>query len=302
MRDHLLKLMREEVGLPVLPEVLIRLDKELRNPEVEVKSVASVIAMDPVLAGQVLRMANSAYYSRGGAPIASPSAAVMRLGIRTVHGLVYALSLPRAFPQRPQGSAFSHTQFWKHSLAVGAFAQGLARHIKLPAASQDLVYFAGLVHDVGALLMLTLIPQEYSAFLNALESMDQDQEFPGKQDTSDLSIREFSQFGISHAELGALFLEERWKMEQPLIRIVKEHHQPDWSDPSLLKEVMIVHLADGVCASTGASWDSLSPQNLPFLETVWERLEISLDDVDLLLEQMHSSLDQANALLNATAG
>jgi HD-like signal output (HDOD) protein len=221
----------------------------------------------------------------------------MRLGIRTVHGLVYALSLPRSFPSQPEGSTFSHSRFWKHSLAVGAFAQALAKHIKVPQASQDLVYFAGLVHDVGALLMLTLIPKEYSAFLN--DPVSPLQEFPGKQDTSDLSIHEIEVFGISHAELGSIFLEERWKMEAPLVRIIREHHHPDWSDTELLKETMVVHVADGICASTGAAWDARSPQNLPFLEPVWDRLEISLDDVDVLLEQMHTSLDQAQALLSS---
>lgn len=297
MRDHILRLMREEVGLPVLPEVLVRLDKELRDPGVEIKSVASIIAMDPVLAGQVLRMANSAYYSRGGAALSNPSAAVMRLGIRTVHGLVYALSLPRAFPQQPEGSPFSHGQFWRHSLAVAAFSQALAKHLGLPQASQDLVYFAGLVHDVGALLMLSLIPQEYSIFLRALEEASL--EMPGKPEDSDFSLRELQSFGITHSELGALFLEERWKMDASLVHVIKEHHQPDWNDAELLQEVMVIHVADGVCASTGASWESLSPQNLPFLEPVWDRLGISLEDVDLLLEQMRSSLDQAQALLSS---
>jgi HD-like signal output (HDOD) protein len=297
MRDHIVKLMREEVGLPVLPEILVRLDRELRNPDVDVKSIASIISMDPVLAGQVLRMANSAYYSRGAAPQSNPAAAVIRLGIRTVHGLVYALSLPRAFPKQPAGSPFSHAQFWKHSLAVAAFGQALAKHLKLPQASQDLVYFAGLVHDVGALLMLSLVPHEYSAFLRELETAAA--ELPGKPEDSDLSLREIDRFGISHSELGALFLEERWKMEAPLVRIVREHHQPDWNDHELLREVMVIHVADGVCASTGASWEILSSRNLPFLEPVWDRLGISLEDVDLLLEQMHASLDQAQALLSS---
>lgn len=296
MREELLKRMREDVGLPVLPEILLRLDRELRNPDIDAASVASIISMDPVLAGQVLRMANSAYYSRGGGTVANVSGALMRLGVRTIHGLVYALSLPKTFPRNARGRSFSHAQFWKHSLAVAAFAKALSRHLKMPQASQDLVYLAGLVHDVGALLMLSILPQEYTDFLIALES-------PGEaevldRDEADLSLREIRAFGIDHAELGALFLEERWKMAPELVQIVREHHRPDWNRADLLQEVMVIHVADGVCSSAGTSWESLSSRSLPFQDLVWDRLGISLQEVDVLLEQMQTSLEQAQALLS----
>jgi len=295
MRDMLLEKLRTDVNLPVLPEVLVRLDKELSDPEVEVRSISSIIGMDPILAGQVLRMANSAYYSRGGAALTNSGAAVMRLGIRTVRGLVYALSLPRMFTSPARGQAFSHSMFWKHSLGVGAFSQALGRKLGIPAASQDLVYFAGLVHDVGALLFLALIPEKYDAFLASLEK--EGEESVLKPQDFNLAIKETEVFGISHCELGATFLEERWKMEPALVELVRDHHSPDWNRQELLRESLIVHVADGVCSSVGASWESASRQSLPFLAPAWEHLEISLDDVNELLEQMQASLDQAQALL-----
>jgi HD-like signal output (HDOD) protein len=296
MREELLKRMREDVGLPVLPEILLRLDRELRNPDIDASSVANIISMDPVLAGQVLRMANSAYYSRGGGTVSNVSGALMRLGVRTIHGLVYALSLPKTFPRNAKGRSFSHSQFWKHSLAVAAFAKALSKHLKMSQSSQDLVYLAGLVHDVGALLMLSIVPQEYTDFLTELEAPKESE--PLSREDADLSLREIRTFGIDHAELGSLFLEERWKMAPELVQVVREHHKPDWNRTDLLQEVMVIHVADGVCASAGASWESLSTQTLPFQDLVWDRLGISLQEVDVLLEQMQTSLEQAQALLS----
>jgi HD-like signal output (HDOD) protein len=295
MREELLEKLRSDVNLPVLPEVLVRLDKELSNPDVEVRSISSIISMDPILAGQVLRMSNSAYYSRGGAALTNTGAAVMRLGIRTVRGLVYALSLPRMFDSPVRLHAFSHAMFWKHSLGVGAFSQALGKKLNISTASQDLVYFAGLVHDIGALLFLALIPEEYDAFL---ASFDQGpDEAVLKPQVFNLAIKETEAFGINHCELGAIFLEERWKMDSALVELVRDHHKPDWNRDAFLRESLIVHVADGVCSSTGASWEIASQQSLPFLAPAWEHLEISLDDVSELLEQMQASLDQAQALL-----
>jgi len=295
MREEILAQMRANVQLPVLPEVLVRIDQELSSVDVDVRSIASIIGMDPVLAGQVMRMANSAYYSRGGAALTNPGAAVMRLGIHTVRSLVYALSLPGMFPVSVKDSPFSHAAFWKHSLGVASFAQALAKRLKMPPASQDLVYFAGLMHDVGALLFLSLLPKEYSKLLSELPDPSSQ---PTKPEETELSAREEARFGIAHPELGAIYLKERWKMDGALIRLVREHHRPGWNEEEGLPEVLVVHVADGICSSSGAAWDRSAESQLPFLEPVWERMGISLEDVEELMSEMQGSLSQAQALLS----
>jgi HD-like signal output (HDOD) protein len=296
VRDEILAQMRANVQLPVLPEVLVRIDQELSSVDVDVRSIASIIGMDPVLAGQVLRMANSAYYSRGGGVLTNTGAAVMRLGIHTVRSLVYALSLPGIFPVSAKASPFSHAAFWKHSLGVASFAQALAKRIGMPPSSQDLVYFAGLMHDVGALLFLSILPEGYSAFLT--ETWDAPTSRPTKPEDSELSRREEERFGISHPELGAIYLKERWKMDGALVRLVREHHRPGWNEEEGLSEVLVVHVADGICSSSGAGWDRNAESQLPFLEPVWEHMGISLEDVDELMTEMQGSLSQAQALLS----
>ena len=118
-REEVLRLLlREDVGLPALPEVLTRLDRMLRDPDVDLRAVAEIAGTDAVLAGQIVRMANSAYYSRGGSPVTGLASAIHRLGLRALRGLVYAMALPRAF----KGGNFPARLLWRHSLAVAALS------------------------------------------------------------------------------------------------------------------------------------------------------------------------------------
>lgn len=296
-RLEILKRLEGDVSLPALPEVLSKLEGVLADPDCDVRDVAKLVQTDPVLSGQLLRMANSAYYSRGGLPVANLQAAIQRLGSRAVRGLVYALTLPRLFQG---GGRFPHRALWKHSLAVAGMSAELVTVLGGSASERDLAYLAGLVHDIGAMLMAHLDPG-YVAFLERSVAR---REVEG-WDERDLADLETQEFGIDHAEVGAIFLADRWRSPQPVPRLVRHHHGLGWEttaeDPEVRRLVAILHVANGVSNHAGIGWDGLPTEGLAFRESAWEHLGLELSTVDSLVARMSSSVEHAETLLSAGA-
>lgn len=293
-REEILRRLQGDLSLPAFPDVLARLDGLLADSEVDVRDVARLVQTDSVLAGQILRMANSAYYSRGGAQVANAQAAVQRLGLKAVRGLVYALTLPRLF----QGGDFQYRALWKHSLAVAALSAELVVFVGGGAAERDLAYLAGLLHDIGA-LVLARIHDGYGAFLARCVELHDSSGW----DERGISDLEREEMGIDHAEVGAVFLAERWKTPHPVPLLVRHHHDLGWSDPAadaMLHRLMaILHVANGVCGHVGMAWDNLPTEGRAFSESAWESLGLDLATVDALMARMASSVEHAETLLSA---
>ncbi|MBK8801368.1 MAG: HDOD domain-containing protein [Fibrobacteres bacterium] len=290
-RDLLLARLGDGTGLPALPEVLMRLDRELSDPDVDLRRIGELAATDAVLAGQVIRMANSAYYARGGASITSIGPAIQRLGLRALKGLVFALTLPRAFPA---GSTFPTRALWRHSLAVAALAGSLCEELSLSLAQKDEAWMGGLIHDIGALALATLAPNEYQHLLDRLTQ--------NATDGIDSEIAEIERevFGIDHAEFGAIFLRENWRMPDPMPQVAAHHHDlggMDLPNAGLVSTIHIVHVANGICSGFGAGWNRGCPPGKAFRNSAWDSLGLSLDRVEDLVGRAMSSLDFAETLL-----
>lgn len=294
-REEILDRLREDFGLPALPEVLLRLDQELRDPEVDLRKVTELASSDQVLAGQVVRMANSAYYSRGGARLTGLSPAVQRLGLRALRGLVFALTLPRMF--RNSTGEFPIKDLWRHSLAVASLASGIAEALGLPASVREEAWLGGLVHDIGALALSSIAGIEYDLLVSGSRRTEPDWTGSG------ICSLEAGAFGIDHAEAGGIFLRDRWRMPEPIPEIAFRHHDlgslgglPKSSEQSTIH---LVHVANGICSSFGASWNAGNPRGEEFREEAWEALGLDLEKVEDLVGRTRASLDLAETMLSA---
>lgn len=294
IREEIIRRLQGDLSLPAFPEVLAKLDGVLADPEVDVRDVVRLVQTDSVLSGQLLRMANSAYYARGGSQVANLQASIQRLGLKTVKGLVYALTLPRLF----SGGTFPHRALWKHSLAVAALSGEIVSLTGGGTAERDLAYLAGLLHDVGA-LVLSRIDDGYGMFL----ARAADLHGKGEWDERDISELERAEMGIDHAEVGAIFLAERWRSPHPIPILVGHHHDLGWADASAdgvsHRLMAILHVANGVCNHGGIGWDDLPTEGRAFRESAWESLGLDLAAVDALLERMLASVEHAETLLSA---
>ncbi len=132
--------------LPALPRSLDAILRELERREATTWSVGAIVASDPVLAGRILRMARSGFYSRG-REVTRAEEAVARLGLRTTRNLALAAAVRQLKP--PPHLAYDGRGFFLHCFCTAQVATAMARNHGL---DRDLLFLAGLMHDVGLLL------------------------------------------------------------------------------------------------------------------------------------------------------
>ena len=143
----------DEVDLPSLPEVAVRVNQALSNPEQDFHSLAIEIQADPMIAARVIQVANSALYHPG-QYIESIQIAVSRIGLKALQAIVMSVVLRNLFVPRSHLIHKRAIAFYAHSIRVGAICYILARH--LDEFEQDHAFLAGLLHDVGVMPILAL--------------------------------------------------------------------------------------------------------------------------------------------------
>jgi HD-like signal output (HDOD) protein len=138
--------------LPSLPDVAIRVGRAMRNETSDARTLAKIIQTDPVITTKLIRAANSPLYA-GVAPVDSCSAAVVRLGAKTTHKLVFSFALRQLFNTRSALLKTQMRQLWEHSVKVSAICYVLA-HITRKFNPEHAL-LAGLLHDIGTVAILS---------------------------------------------------------------------------------------------------------------------------------------------------
>jgi HD-like signal output (HDOD) protein len=286
-------LSKDKVKLPALPEVLVRLRTELACEDPDLRRIESLVLADPVLSGQVLRMAGSAHYSRG-TPLTDLRTAIGRLGLRTLEGILYALLMPSLFGVRRGG--IDMKAFWKHSFTVASFATAIGRRVGLGAEPLTQLWMAGLMHDLGALILLQVIPVEYPRFLAAVHKLDQ-QGLLGNSRLDELERRNFS---IDHAELGAQFLVKLWAIPPQIAMCIRYHENPGWTmeEEETLRTVVPIHLADLLASHLEADWSPLRLPFHPIEDPGWAKLGLGPEEAQEMVEEVRQGLAEVEQMLS----
>ena len=228
-------LLRQVRDLPALPSAVLRVMQLTDDPKASAGDVARALASDQALATRVLKLANSAFYGAS-RRIATISEAVVILGMRTTRNLTMATSCQDLLEAEVPGYALDRGALWRHSLACGAAAQALAKRARYRGLEEAFV--AGLLHDVGKVVLSTYLKDQFSLVLRRAW---------GGGIPYEEAEREI--LGFSHAEAGARLL-ERWNLPDALVGAVRHHHAPlDAAMPSPLPG--LVHVADAVCLTLG---------------------------------------------------
>jgi putative nucleotidyltransferase with HDIG domain len=196
-------------GLPALPLIAGRLLEAVDDPNTSASDLSTLISSDPALAGRLLKMANSAFY---GFPrrIGTVNLAVVVLGFETVRDLSLSVLVADCFFQDHSELPFEMSDFWKHSLTTAVCGRMIFRLCAVPHPGEG--FIAGLVHDIGKLLLGRYFPEEYGAVIRLVER----ENMPLLQAEKDV-------FEISHPEAGAYLLEE-WNLPVWLVEAVRDHH------------------------------------------------------------------------------
>lgn len=218
--------------IPPLPDFVVRLLSLLNKPETEPQDLERQMQNDQVLVAKMLAMVNSPFYGLNRS-IRTIKDAVMVLGFRGVRSLVLATSTAK-FLQRDY-ACYGHEPkgLWLHAACVAAGAKSLARSCGLSADAAEQLFVAGLLHDIGKLLLV--------GYLNdALRSRP-----TGSGSSVELENRFI---GIDHTEAGAL-VAAKWNLSPEIQDVIKAHHDRGTGEDA--RSVAVVRLVDALAHRRG---------------------------------------------------
>lgn len=219
--------------MPALSSALPHLLALRSDPTSTAEDYQRVIRVDPALTANLLRLANSpSYGSRG--QIGTIRHAVSFLGQRRLFEAAISALFQAVIPDQVPGYHFHAEQFWRHSVAVAVLSEQLAEELELP--SPDLLFTAGLLHDIGKLALGALMEDEAGDRVTL---------------SADMCRAEESLMRTDHAEVGGL-LARRWDLPEPIVVACRYHHAP--RDPAAERHsqlVYLVHLADSIAHTLG---------------------------------------------------
>ncbi len=227
----LLRLVAGLESLPSLPGLYHKIVRQLESPHADVRKIGETVETDLGMAAKVLQLVNSAYF---GLPrqIQSVVDAVVLLGIETVKALVLSCQVFSQFDAKQMQGIPVH-QVWSHSMASAGLARRIARQAKLPGRQLDQVFLAGLLHDVGKLILAANDPDGYREILRTAQ----------REEVAVWKL-EKEAWGASHAQVGGYLL-GLWGLPEPLVEAVAFHHQPADARPDN-RTVLAVHVADAL--------------------------------------------------------
>lgn len=195
--------------LPPLPAVAAKVMNMAEDDRTSAMDLAQVLATDQALTAKLIRISNSAYYGFA-RRISTVREAVVMLGFKQVRQVSVGASMMNAFNRRGINDGFDVDLFWGHSVGVAVAAEALAK--KTLGAKPEDAFTAGILHDIGRLVLRQQMPEEFAHAVAIARSG----ELP-------LHEAELETTGYAHDELGQA-LGERWKFPGHLIDAVRCHH------------------------------------------------------------------------------
>ena len=223
-------------GLPALPSITYHALQLIDDPNTTAQKLASAIQQDVGLTTRLLKLSNSALFSRTGS-VSSVFQATSVLGFQSIRSLILAASLTQF--------ACTNKELWKtiwsHSVGVGLMARYLARELK--RKDPDEVFLCGLLHNLGQVVLVSSAPDQYKLVLDEIELSE-----------TEYHTAEEKIFGVANPILGALLL-RRWNLPPHLARVILAYHgsddrenEPDKSNDSKIDSIArIVRVADLSC-------------------------------------------------------
>jgi putative nucleotidyltransferase with HDIG domain len=219
-------------ALPTPPETYLRLSDILNSPYADMDEVGKVVQEDPGLSTKLLHIVNSAQFGIS-RQIVTPSEAVQILGIEVLKALMLGVKAFSFYDENP----FVKTTFkdlWNHSLQVAVGARKLAVAEKLSPEACEECFLAGLLHDIGKLILAANAEGQYKLVLDL-----------STKAALPLHQAEIGIFTCTHAQIGAYLL-ALWGVPDSVIRAVELHHSLDRAKVTGFDALLAVHVSQNL--------------------------------------------------------
>ena len=274
--------------LPPLPSVMIELIQALNSDDVDLRSLGKIISKDPSMTMNVLKIANSAFY---GLPqkVTTIDQAVRMLGTNEITSLCISCSASKSLRAPKDVHTLDMKQFWRHSVATGVFGKILCN--KLNVGRWDSLYLAGLVHDVGKVVLDRFRHDIYHEIVDLTY-----------QENIPVLEAERRIMGSSHDTVGG-WLMEKWRLPQLFKEVAVYHHSVLEAPEKSRIAIAIISAADQLARVKGFGFGGdmngvdfpetdafkvLQKRNKDIAELDVVKLVWDLDDANSEIEEMES--------------
>ncbi len=290
-KDFITKKLRQIEILPTFPKIVSEIIMLINDP----MSSASDLArhMDPSMAGEVLRIANTAYFgTRSFRTITTMERAIAVIGYEHLGYIV--LQMPFLGMIHGADKTFDRRLFITHSIVCGSLAKLIAAHTTVPV-DQNEVYVSGILHDVGRIVMYRYFKKEWQEMMALIK----ERHMPAVE-------AERAVFTVDHGWVGA-FLLELWNLPSAIADGVRYHHLPDAAEQNR-ESAFATHLANQFAKRIDLnvdlkSFDDFTARHREFCQAANESTDaVEVHDEVKFLSSAYDSLKSAKGLIEATAG
>ena len=265
--------------LPTLPQVASTIMRLIDDPQTSAQDIHKVMSRDTALAGKMLKLVNSAFY---GLPhkVSNLNQAIVLLGFNTIKSLALSVSVFGVFGKGKGTGKFDRERYWRHSVGSACIYRVLARKTK--TVDPETAFVAGLLHDIGKLVLDQYAGQELSQII------DESEKRKGAFVDAERAI-----FGTDHSAIGG-WLVERWGFPEVLVAWVRDHHKAGLEAEN--PHIAISVFADYLCKVKGiAASGSFEPALLN--KAAWTCLKLDKADLPPIIQEVNSEIKLADDML-----
>jgi len=275
IKDFKARVLKMISYLPPIPTVMVELIDALNNEDIELNVLGKIIGKDPSMSVNVLKVANSAFYKLP-VKVKTIEHAVRMLGTKEIASLCIACTAGKSLKAPANQPTLDLSKFWQHSVATGVISKVLCSELNIQSANN--IYLAGLIHDVGKIILDRFMHDVYKEIVRITYN-------------ENISVVEAEQriIGESHAKVGG-WLMEKWNLPPMFVDVATYHHSVMEMQEENRVEVAIIALSNqlarlksfgfggdmsGVVLADIDAWkilDQTHPQikNLDVVKFIWD--------------------------------
>jgi HD-like signal output (HDOD) protein len=236
------KLMSRMTVVPSPPDLYFEVVRALNSPDGDIEQVISHAELDPAMTAKLLKVANSAALGLRH-EVNNVAQAISFLGLETTRSVIL-LAHTFSYCDRVRAAGFSIERLWEHSLRAARMARQIARCEFAPRRAMEECFLAGVLHDLGELLLAVNLPEEYGKVLAVAR---QGGSIPHWE-------IEAEHLGATHAEVGAELM-AAWNLPLTVVEAIALHHRPTQLMSTGFRPLTAVHAADVIAEEPGAELD-----------------------------------------------
>jgi len=279
-RDAILERIK---SVPALPTAAIKVSHMLQDADVDIAKLARVIEHDPALAANLLKMANSAYFS-GPRSVGTIHEAIMRMGTNRVFGITVASASALISGKPVKGYDLGVGELWLHSVSAAVCTDKLCETLAIKAPKE--AFTAALLHDVGKIVLGNFVEVDATQILEL--AYDEGLSF---------EVAETKVLGIDHPEVGACLL-DNWNLPDSIVGAVRWHQKPDKNDGRAEQLLVdIVHAADAL-SLVGGVGTGIDGLNYKLSEKVAERLCLTNTVAETVICRMLDGIEEFSEIFS----